>query len=186
MKLFNLSIAVLVLAVSTAHACPGGGGQGRGWNPGMAGNMGKGNMGGGFCRHQNNTPPEAVMELNPVEFTRKSVASGARVYAENCSRCHGLYGMGDGPDAASLPVRPAMMMRASHHNSDGGLAHVIRNGRDPMPAFQGKLEDDQIWDVINYIRYEFGRGHGGMGHNRAHGGKGQQRSCASMQNASRL
>ncbi len=36
-----------------------------------------------------------------------SVARGKAVYLDNCARCHGDAGAGDGPDAAALDHRPA-------------------------------------------------------------------------------
>jgi hypothetical protein len=44
---------------------------------------------------------------SPVRYGSLAVAHGMSVYAENCAACHGPYGYGDGPAAASLPARPA-------------------------------------------------------------------------------
>jgi mono/diheme cytochrome c family protein len=42
-----------------------------------------------------------------------------------------------------------------HGSSDGEIFLVIRDGIGPdfhMPKFQGKLSDEEIWQVVNYIR----------------------------------
>ena len=64
--------------------------------------------------------------------------------------------MGDGPDARDLDERPANLRHASRHHSDGELSYMIRTGRDSMPAWQDKLSQNELWDLINYIRFEIG------------------------------
>jgi mono/diheme cytochrome c family protein len=101
--------------------------------------------------------PEAqARAVNPVEASAQSMARGRSLYQDNCRRCHGEYGFGDGPDAAGLGVRPAMLRHAARHHSDGKLSYMIRKGRDPMPAWQDKLSQDELWDLINYLRFEIG------------------------------
>jgi mono/diheme cytochrome c family protein len=85
---------------------------------------------------------------------------GRKIYRENCAPCHGATGKGDGVGAQSLPVRPA-----DHTNgklmasrSDAFLRDVIANGGSAMglsafmPAWKGILKDDQIQDLVDYIR----------------------------------
>jgi mono/diheme cytochrome c family protein len=85
---------------------------------------------------------------------------GRKIYRENCAPCHGATGKGDGVGAQSLPVRPA-----DHTNgklmasrSDTFLRDVIANGGSAMglsafmPAWKGILKDDQIQDLVDYIR----------------------------------
>jgi hypothetical protein len=57
-------------------------------------------------------------------------------------------------------VRPAVLRRAAHHYNDGELPWIIRTGRDPMPGWEGKLTEEQLWDLINYLRFEIGGRHG--------------------------
>jgi mono/diheme cytochrome c family protein len=85
---------------------------------------------------------------------------GKRIYRENCTPCHGESGKGDGIGARSLPVRPADHTNAavmtSHSNSF--LRDVIAKGGGAMglssfmPAWQGILKEDDIQDLIDYIR----------------------------------
>ncbi len=85
---------------------------------------------------------------------------GKRIYRENCAPCHGESGKGDGVGAKSLPVRPA-----DHTNSvvmksrtDAFLRDIIVKGGSAMglsafmPAWQGLFKDNEIKDLVDYIR----------------------------------
>ncbi len=77
------------------------------------------------------------------------------MFGANCMVCHGQTGAGDGPAAASLNPKPANLrvhMAAGH--TDGQLFEWISQGIDgtAMPAFEGRLSEQQRWDAINYIR----------------------------------
>jgi putative copper resistance protein D len=88
-------------------------------------------------------------------YAAASVDRGAALYAENCTLCHGAMGRGNGPAAASLPIRPADLTEAhlfAHRSGD--LFWWISHGMDEgvMPGFAGILNPDQRWDVINFLR----------------------------------
>lgn len=80
---------------------------------------------------------------------------GEAIYKEHCLRCHGRTGDGDGPDAQGLIVRPADFHTAqSRERSDFELLIAISNGVlfSPMHAWRGRLTDEEMMDVIEYIR----------------------------------
>ena len=88
-------------------------------------------------------------------YAAASVVRGAAVYAENCALCHGATGRGDGPAAASLPIRPADLTEPHlFEHSPGDLFWWVSHGRDDgvMPGFAGVLNPNRRWDVINFIR----------------------------------
>jgi len=82
---------------------------------------------------------------------------GQTLYEQNCLRCHGGRFDGNGPEADALRLRPTnlrtylMMGRGS---SD--LEKVIREGRKdtPMHAWGAVLTDQDIYDLVAYIRRE--------------------------------
>jgi copper resistance protein D len=92
----------------------------------------------------------------PAEpYAAVSVVRGAAIYAENCVRCHGANGRGDGPAAAGLPVRPADLTEEHlFMHSPGDLFWWVSHGMDEgvMPGFADMLNPNQRWDVINFIR----------------------------------
>ncbi len=73
--------------------------------------------------------------------------AGRRVFQANCAMCHG----GDG--SGMMGMHPSLRGAVDRLTREG-VEVTIRNGRDtrpPMPAFGGRLSDEQIDDVIAYI-----------------------------------
>jgi copper transport protein len=95
-------------------------------------------------------PAAGLAALDPAAVVR-----GEAVFAQNCALCHGAGGRGDGPSAASL-TRPPADLTTGHAipHSDDDYAYWIDNGIEgtDMPAFGQELEDEEIRDVIAYIR----------------------------------
>lgn len=80
---------------------------------------------------------------------------GEAIYKEHCLRCHGRYGDGDGPDAQGLIVRPAdFHTDRSRAKTDFELLITISNGVlfSPMHSWRGRLTDEEMMDVIEYVR----------------------------------
>ena len=88
-------------------------------------------------------------------YDTASVFRGGRLFAENCVFCHGATGRGEGPAAASLPIRPADLTEPHlFAHSPGDLFWWVDHGIDEgvMPGFADVLSSNQRWDVINFIR----------------------------------
>jgi putative copper export protein len=82
------------------------------------------------------------------------IASGAPLYEQNCSVCHGATGRGDGPLAGKLPIRPADLTEPHlFAHKVGELYWWVSHGRDNgvMPGFADKLTPEQRWDLINFV-----------------------------------
>lgn len=80
---------------------------------------------------------------------------GQHVYEQQCLRCHGATLDGNGPDSQDLIVRPAnLRSQISRSKTDWELLVAISNGVlfSPMHGFRGKLTDQQMLDVLSYIR----------------------------------
>jgi len=90
----------------------------------------------------------------PVPYNAAAVDRGAAIYAQNCAVCHGADGKGDGPAAASLPIKPADL--AQPHlfaHTPGDLFWWVSHGKaNVMPPFDGTLKPDERWDVIHFCR----------------------------------
>ena len=91
---------------------------------------------------------------SPVRYTTASIARGAGLYAESCAVCHGPYGRGDGPTAASLPRVPADLTAHSSSHLPGELFWWIAHGipGTPMPGFAPRLGTAEIWDLVQFLR----------------------------------
>lgn len=80
---------------------------------------------------------------------------GQAIYQQHCVRCHGEKLDGQGPDSGDLIVRPSNLLSpASRAKTDWELLVTIANGAlfTPMHSFRGKLKDQQMLDVLSYIR----------------------------------
>lgn len=100
--------------------------------------------------------PAAKVLKNPVASTPASITAGAAVYKKYCAFCHGVAGKGDGP-LAPKDAMPADLTDAKwdHGATDGDIFNVIQNGGGPnskMVAFKGKMPDQDMWHIINFVR----------------------------------
>jgi glucose/arabinose dehydrogenase len=91
-------------------------------------------------------PPSAAQTKNPVAGQSVAIAAGKKLYAKNCSSCHGAAGEGAG-NVPSLKSGPAQKAK------DGEIFWFITKG-DPdngMPPWAGLSEHDR-WSLVSYIK----------------------------------
>jgi mono/diheme cytochrome c family protein len=92
--------------------------------------------------------------------TKGDPAAGKEKFDQICASCHGPGGKGDGPAAAALDPKPRDLSDASYVSTltDEHIFKTVKEGgaavgKSPMmPAWGGALSDDDIWNVIAYIR----------------------------------
>jgi mono/diheme cytochrome c family protein len=92
-----------------------------------------------------------AQKKNPVEASQESVSKGQTIFKKNCQVCHGEKGMGDGPAGQRMNPKPANFTVKSKM-TDEELFQAITKGKNPMPAFEHKLNETDRWHVINFIR----------------------------------
>ncbi len=89
------------------------------------------------------------------QINRGNPREGQAIYEKYCLRCHGDRLDGNGPDGQYLIVRPANFQSVnSRAKTDWELLITIANGAlfSPMHGYRGKLTDQQMLDVLSYIR----------------------------------
>lgn len=90
---------------------------------------------------------------NPVAQNEASAKVGMALYTKNCASCHGKTGLGDGVKARTLKDFPGDFSKAAFQGlSDGDIFFRTKTGRGDMPKYEGKLADEDIWNVVNYLR----------------------------------
>jgi mono/diheme cytochrome c family protein len=77
--------------------------------------------------------------------------SGPDTYKAKCAMCHGADGLGATPAGKAMKAAsfkdPAIVKAP-----DSELIAAVKNGKNKMPAYTGKLTDDQIKSAVAYIR----------------------------------
>jgi mono/diheme cytochrome c family protein len=108
----------------------------------------------------------AVPIVIPTEtpVTIEGLRHGSELYQKlSCARCHGVSGIGDGPDAPTLinfkhqpdpPYDFTITSRFKCGQSNADLYKVLMTGMDgtPMLSFAGKMEPGEAWDLVHYLR----------------------------------
>ena len=97
---------------------------------------------------------EADKLKNPVPSDAASIEEAKKLYGRHCASCHGPTGKGDGGMALSGGT-PANLTDDTwdHGSSDGEIFIVIRDGTSTdMESYKEKLNEKQIWHLVNFIR----------------------------------
>jgi mono/diheme cytochrome c family protein len=101
-------------------------------------------------------PPEAETTKNPLPVDAKLIATGRAIFKDNCQKCHGSSGKGDGPDADPDAQEDMDLTRASRaaKNPDGVIFFKAWNGRrkPKMPAVKDEMTKEQLWAVVAYVQ----------------------------------
>jgi mono/diheme cytochrome c family protein len=102
------------------------------------------------------------ISCNSSSTSKASIARGEKIYTQYCLSCHQADGSG-------VPqLNPPLKNTAYVLGQESRLIHIVMNGfsdgveingdtyTNPMPAFGAILEDEEIADVLTYVRNSFG------------------------------
>jgi cytochrome c oxidase cbb3-type subunit 3 len=83
---------------------------------------------------------------NPYEGNAYAISQGQQLFEQyNCAGCHFHGGGGIGP--------PLMDDEWIYGNSPANIYESIAEGRpNGMPSFGGHIPDNQIWQLVTYVR----------------------------------
>jgi mono/diheme cytochrome c family protein len=95
--------------------------------------------------------PAAAQETPDFRGAPFTIQGGEAVYRGVCQGCH----MADAKGATGAGNYPALASN-SRLASAGFVLTMVMNGHKGMPPFRGHFTDQQIADVVNYIRSHFG------------------------------
>lgn len=75
------------------------------------------------------------------------IGHGEQIFTANCSACHA------GGNNVIIPDKTLRKdaLEANGMNSVDAITYQVTNGKNAMPAFGGRLADNDIEDVANYV-----------------------------------
>ena len=106
-----------------------------------------------FVQHPENIQPGLSLNgtfaqlINPFEGDKRKIAEGGALFVSyNCMDCHGAEGSG--------AMGPSLADGRWHFGGlPGEIFQSIYEGRpEGMPAWGGRIADDQIWRLVAYVR----------------------------------
>lgn len=103
-----------------------------------------------------NAPSNAVAAPRPTA-TIDELAEAREIYLTNCSKCHKEDGTGGKTDTEGTVIdADDLTTEKMKKMADAKYIDYIVNGvpDEGMPAFKGRLTDQQIKDVVKFIRTE--------------------------------
>ena len=98
---------------------------------------------------------------NPHGRTNEAIDRGQSLYSKHCARCHGDEGFGEGKAGFDLNPSPALLafIVQTPIAVDSYLMWSIAEGgadlNSEMPAFKDTLNENEIWQIVSYIRNGF-------------------------------
>jgi mono/diheme cytochrome c family protein len=91
-------------------------------------------------------PSKAVGELTPQE------ARGRAVYQQYCASCHYANQSGDLHGPSLFGVYRKKYLPSGAPANDERVTPVILHGRNMMPGYGNELSDQQLADLLAYLR----------------------------------
>lgn len=109
-----------------------------------------------------NTAANTVVPANkttPVPAaTINEIASGKKVYEQNCAVCHKEDGTGGPIEIEGKKINPDDLTseKITKFSDEKIIGYIIKGVPDEgMPAFKDRLSEGEMRDVVKYIRKDF-------------------------------
>lgn len=78
-------------------------------------------------------------------------ADGGALYKAKCAACHGADGKGDTGMGRMFKIRDLGSAEVQKQSNEE-LTAIIRDGKGKMPAYGKSLKEDEIKDLVTFIR----------------------------------
>jgi cytochrome c6 len=84
--------------------------------------------------------------------TTRAQSDGASLYKSKCAVCHGANG-----DSSTTSIGKSMKIRDLRSadvqsQSDEQLSVITKGGKGKMPSYQGKLSEEQVNQLVAFMR----------------------------------
>jgi len=100
------------------------------------------------------TSPAMPNVKNPVKPTAESQARAKKQYGYDCLLCHGDKGDGKTDLAKDMGLVMSDLTNPStlSGQTDQQIFEVIKKGKGKMPGEEGRAKDDELWNLVIYVR----------------------------------
>jgi mono/diheme cytochrome c family protein len=90
-------------------------------------------------------PEKDRAKPNPMASDPTAVAAGAKLFKQNCQKCHGTEGTG-------TEKKPPLNTERVQQATPGELFWLLKNGslKNGMPSWT-RLPEDQRWQIVTYL-----------------------------------
>lgn len=88
--------------------------------------------------------------------TSATAQDAASLYKTKCAMCHGADGKGETSVGKSTGVR-SFSSPEVQKESDAELTQITNKGKAKMPAYESKLTEAQVKELVAYVR-QLGKG----------------------------
>ncbi len=95
-------------------------------------------------------PEDAAEKLCIKRFEEDMQQEGKQLYTTSCASCHGTPSQGN--FTMMVPSPGDVSSSRFGAQKDGELFYKIQKGRGSMPAFENTFSENEIWNLIAYIR----------------------------------
>jgi mono/diheme cytochrome c family protein len=97
---------------------------------------------------------KAALLIAPISLCASAAlaADAAANWSQHCASCHGKDGSGNtmmGKKSGAKDYRDA---KVQAEFTDAQATQLIKEGKDKMKPFKGKLSDDEIKALVAYVR----------------------------------
>jgi mono/diheme cytochrome c family protein len=104
-----------------------------------------------------NTARTSASPAAPAATATADPLAGARAnFTKNCEPCHGPTGEGGLAKVDNKQIKvPSLKSAHAAKLTDDHIAHMITNGEEAMPAFKDKMSQQEIADMVKFVRKNF-------------------------------
>jgi len=102
-----------------------------------------------------NTSRTAAASPSPSASVDQFAAAHAN-FTKNCEPCHGPTGEGGLVKVEKKQIKvPSLKAEHAIKHTDDQLTKMITNGEEEMPSFKNKLSQQEIADMVKFVRHNF-------------------------------
>ena len=106
-----------------------------------------------YHSHIYNISLDEAARRNPITHSAQSVKRGGKLFAAQCSMCHGKSAKGDGELAMKMKVHvPDFTNPKVLQKWTDGEIFAIQSRDFPVMPEQNYRHDKPKWDIVNYLR----------------------------------